>query len=825
MWYKIAQIILKYRLYWLITVLLITVLMAYQVTKIEWSYNFSNTVPSYEEEQIYFQAFKKKYGEDGNILAVGLQNELVFQLKNFQELQKLSDKLLEVEGVNDVLSLPNMQYLVKDTANKKFSNQAVFPDNITSQKELDSLLVFAQSLKFYENQLLNPQTRATVLLLSIDKNALNSKRRQKVIRDILAQGDAFEKASQITLHYAGLPVVRSIMTDKMATDLMYLLGFSLLGMAIVLFAFFRAFRSVIFPMIVIAILITWTVGTIVLFGYKINILSGLLPPILVVIGIPNCVYLLNKYHQEYKKTGDKMRSLTQVVRRIGVVALMTNTTTAIGFFVFTFMDIRILREFGLLATVNIINTFIVSILLVPIFFSYLPDPKPRELRHLDKDALRWVLAFLHKSVFQYRRIVYLIALIIIPIAIYGFYRVEVVSYMVDDIPEDSRTRKDLAFFEKNFGGVMPLEVVINTGKLKGVTRLPNLRKIGKFEDTLRTLEFVSPPVSLVSFIKASRQAYYNNADDFYDLPSSQDKNFVLRYLKNSEGNEQNEDLLNAFVDSLGREMRVSLSVADVGSIKMDSLIDEVIRPIIDDTFFPEEDEFTAEQAIEDYEDALADFIYDEQFSVHVTGTTLLFVKGNRYLVDNLKSSLLIAIVLISILMAILFRSFRMIFISILTNILPLLITAGIMGYFGVPLKPSTALIFSIAFGIAVDDSIHYLARYRQGLASGLSVKEAVSISLKETGTAMIYTSLILFAGFIIFVTSEFDGTNALGLLTATTLIFAMLANLVLLPGLLITFDKRKTKSTNNEDPSWESEFYDEEDDKELNIDSIQVKKE
>jgi len=831
MWNFIADALLKYRLYFLLAVIGATIFMGFQASKVQWSYNFSSVVPAYDTDMIFFKEFKKTYGEDANLMAIGLQSEDIYQLKNFKELKSFSDDLSKMDGVKEVISLPRMQYLEKDTVNKKFISKKLFQTFPKTQAQLDSILAFASQLQFYEGQLNNPQTNAMIVLLTIEKRVLDTEKRQGLINQVLARADVFKERTKIDLHYAGIPVIRSIMTTRMAADLQLLLILSVLGMAVILFVFFRSIKAVIIPIGIIAILIVWVLGTIVLFGFKINILTGLLPPILVVIGIPNCVYLLNKYHQEYRRTKDKYKSLHYVIKRIGVVALMTNITTAIGFFVFSFMDIRVLREFGIMASVNILNTFVVSLILLPVIFSYLPHPTNSELVHLYRRPLRRFLLWLKRTVFWNRKWVYGISFLIIIVGIYGFTKIKVVSFMVDDIPSESKTKKDLEFFEQNFKGVMPLEIVVNTGKKKGVMSLSMLRKVNELEKRLNEIPLISPSISVVSFLKASKQAFYNHSPDFYELPTNQDKNFILRYLKNSEESDTSANSpMTAFVDSTGRSMRISLKVADVGSIKMDSLIHQVVKPMIREVFFEDNlpEKLNAEFMKAYIQETLSDFLQNKNVTVRVTGTTLIFIKGNSYLVSNLKISLLIAIVLIGILMAILFKAPRMILISILTNILPLLITAGLMGYFGVPLKPSTALIFSIAFGIAVDDSIHFLARYRQGLVNQkLSVSQAVELSLRETGTGMIYTSIILFSGFIIFVSSEFEGTNALGLLTATTLLCAMLANLLLLPSLLITFDKgdflKKIKNNffvnNYEDFSQEHQ-----EDEEINTDLIKVKK-
>src|SRR5690606_11122921 len=279
-----------------------------------------------------------------------------------------------------------------------------------------------------------------------------------------------------------------------------------------------------------------------------------------------------------------------------------------------------------------------------------------------------------------------------------------------------------------------------------------------------SLEKVSRPVSIVSFVNADKQAFYNNNPARYSLPDNRERNFILRYLK---GQSDASGLFNSFVDSTLQTMRISLQIADIGSAKMDSLIAQVIQPKID-TLFTGTD-----------------------ISVRITGTTPLFIKGNSFLIANLKGSLLLAFGLISLTMGFLFTNVRMILIALIPNIIPMMITASLMGYFGVPLKPSTVLIFSIAFGISVDYSIHFLAKYRQELhAKRFFVPVAVSATILEVGKSIVYTSIVLLAGFIIFAFSSFGGTIALGVLTSITLGISMCTNLILLPALIMTFDRQ-----------------------------------
>ena len=797
MWDKLSYIIIKFRLPLLIILGLVTVFMAYKAVQVTMSYNLAKVVPKDDPDMIVFEAFKEQFGEDGNIVALAIKDSAVYQVDNFRKFKYLSDEIATLEGITEVISLPAMQKMMKDTKVKKFYLEPIFPEIPDSQEKLDSMLAFALDQKFYSGQIINPENGAIMILAGIDKVYANSKKRIHLIDDIHMLGKLFTESTGIDLHYVGLPFVRAVIVVKVKREMQMFVLLSVLITGLIMLLFFRSKTAVIFPLLIIGVIVIWVLGTIVLMQYKITLLTGVIPSIIVIIGIPNSIYLLNKYHQEYNLHKDKSRAIRKVIQKIGVVTLITNATTAVGFGVLGFTDVSILKEFGIVAAINIMATFVVSIILLPSVFSYLPPPSWKHLKHLSFKPLDKILTGLDLLVHRYKYPIFFVTGVVIVLALVGLYRVKAIAFMVDDIPEDSQIKKDLYFFENNFSGIMPLEIIIDTGRPKGVHDLKNLTVIDEFEQFLQDQKYISKPVSVVSFIKAMRQAFYNNNPDWYSLPNKRDRNFILRYF-NKEGEESS--LLSAFVDSTNQIMRISLKVADIGSDRMDSLINNVIVPKKEEVF------------------------KDTKMKATITGTTLLFIKGNNFLVSNLKFSFLLAFFIIAIIMGMLFANLRMIIISLIPNIIPLVITAGIMGFAGIPLKPSTAIVFSIAFGISVDYAIHFLAKYRQELfSSNFFVPVAVSKALREIGPSMIYTSVVLFAGFIIFTFSDFGGTVALGFLTSTTLFISLLTNLILLPALLLAFDDGKRKKDMHPLIEQTNNFYKEEDDEEIDVEQIEVK--
>jgi len=796
MWDKVSAFIIRFRLALIIVIMLITVAMGYFASKVEMSYDLARTVPPSDPEMIFLQQFKKQFGEDANIIGVGVQDSSIFQLKNFEHFRELNNIIKKISGVNNVLSLPEIKIILKDTANKKFKLVSLFPKDISSQKQLDSLLGEFRKQKFYIGQLMNQHNGATLMLVSVQKEIMNSPKRVELTQSLVEAGNAFEKFTNIKLHYAGLPFIRTIMATKVRQEMQLFLYLSALITGIIMFLFFRSVRAVLFSMFIIGIVVVWVIGTLSLFHFKITLLSGMIPPVMVTIGITNAIYLLNKYHIEYYKLRNKPQAIAVVIKKMGLAMFLTNLTVAIGFLTLLSTDILILREFGIVAGLNILALFVVSLIMIPAVFSWLPEPKPKHLNHLNFKLLGKFLYLNDIAVHRSRGIIYAVSILFTVFSIIGIMKLKSVTFMVDDVPDNTDIKKDLKFFETNFSGIMPLEVEVDMGKRRGVLNVTNLRKVDEFETFVDSLPQVSRPISVISLVKASKQAYYGNDSSKYELPTKGESAFILRYMK---GQSESSGLLKSFVDTTFTKMRVSMQIADIGSIKMDSLVHGVIEPRMNKIF------------------------EGTNIKTYVTGTTKLFIKGNKFLIDNLQESLLLAFILITLSMALLFANVRMIIISLVPNLLALMITAGLMGYFGIPLKASTALIFSITFGISVDNSIRFLAKYRQEqLVNNFFVPLSVSDSIAETGKSIVYTSVVLFAGFIIFAFSSFGGTIALGVLTSTTLVISMFTNMFLLPALIMTFDKPKNKKDKLLIDEVDPGFYTEQEDVDIDLSKIKI---
>ncbi len=792
MWKYLVRHILRNRLGNLIAILLITVFMGWQTTRVKMSYELARMLPETDSTSIAYEEFKDLFGQDGSVMFVGLQDERIYNLEEFNDWYDLSWEIRQIDGVEEVLSIGKIYTLKKNDSTEMLDFLPVIPEKPQNQKVLDSLKAVILTLPFYDGLLYNNDNNVTMIMVTLDKVKLNTKSRVQLISDIKALIDVFGEKYDQEMHYSGLPYIRTITSKKIQDELYFFIILTLIIASTILFLFFRSVKAVFFTMLIVGITVIWVMGTISLFNYKITLLTGILPPLLVVIVVENCIFLLNKYHDEYRIHGNKVKALSRVVIRIGSANLLTNATTAVGFAAFIVTGNRMLTEFGVIASINILVAYVLSLFLIPIFFSYLPPPKSKHTKHLDKSFVAKIINQVVLIVQSRRRIIYILTIIFLIAAIYGISRLRTTGNIVDDISRKDKLYKDLMFFEKHFKGVMPLEISIDSKTSNGIfaNKGKTLYKIKRLHRLLKRdsvfSQYLSRPLSLVDGISFLYQAHKGGDPKYYVLPPPTKLADLNQYTRGMDSTDKHP--FRSFIDSTNRITRVSIQMANIGTKEI-SMITDRLRPEIDKIFPPDE------------------------YNVLLTGTSVVFLKGSSYLVKNLLTSLLLALLVISMLMALLFTSARMIIISLIPNLIPQLMTAALMGYLDIPIKPSTILIFSIALGISVDNAIHFLSRYRLQLKlNNWEIKASVLAALRETGYSMIYSSVVLFFGFGIFILSSFGGTEALGYLISFTLLIALLSNLFLLPSLLLSLDKYITTRSFREPLL---EIFDEEDDIDL----------
>jgi len=795
MWKYIIRLILRQKYLVLTIVFLSSLFMAYEGAQIKMSYEMAQMLPDSDSTVIRYQNFKKIFGQDGSVLYLAIEDDSIKKLKNFNYWYDLAENLEGVEGVEAVISLSKIFELRKNDSLKKFIIKPIFKHKPQSQSELDSLFNEIERLPFYKGRLYNTESFATIMAITLDKEIINSKRRFELLENIENRVNKYQKTCDIDVHYSGLPYIRTKTSALIKSELFLFTILTMLIASFILFLFFRSFKAVFFPLIVMVVSVLWVIGFIHLFGFEITILTGILPPLIIILVVENNIFLLNKYHSEYKSHKQKTKALARMIHRVGGAMFLTNLTTAVGFAAFIITRNRLLVEFGVVAALSIMMVFVLSITLIPIFFSFVSEPKLKHLKHLERKGLHNIINKLMNLVLLNRTKVYIITTVIVIIGIIGMLQLKTTGNVVDDIPQDGKMYKDMMFLEKQFNGILPFEIMIDTKKPKGVLKTATLKRIAKLQDTLATYPVFSKSLSVADVVKVAKQAYYNGDPAKYQLLNSNEKYFVMSYLPKNMG-QNKRTLINSFVDSNLQVTRITVQMKNISSPEIQALRAD-LQPKIDKIFNP------------------------EKYNVYLTGTSVVFLEGTSFLVNNLLYSLLLAIFIIGGIMFLLFNSSKMVVIALIPNLIPQVLTVALMGYYGIPLKPSTILIFSIALGISVDNTIHFLSRYRMELKlNNSNIKESVINALKETANSMIYSSIVLFVGFSVFMISSFGGTEALGKLISFTLIAAMFSNLILLPSLLLTLDKRLTTKAFKE-PFLE--IMDEEDD--VDVDYIDFDKE
>lgn len=762
----------------LFTLLGITVLMGFFASKVQITFNNPRLLPSTDSASIDYDFFKEKFGQDGTILVVAVKKDALHSLANYQAWAKAGDDVKNLAGIKNVLSVARLNDLTLNDSLGKFEFKPLKGYQPTTQSELEDLWLKINSLKFYEGYVFDRKTNCTSMLITFYEKDLNTKNRLDIVDNIRAVIDSFSKATNIEVHYSGLPYIRTIIMRKISHEMLFFLMVALIVTALILLIFFRSFPPMIFSLIVVVMGVLTSLGFVVLFGYKLTVLSGLIPPLIIVIGVPNCILILNKYHTEIAKGLSKMMSLHIAIQRSAVSLFFANITTSIGFAVFCATKNQILYEFGLVASISVMATFAFSLILIPIIFSYLPVPNKRQLKHLEGKSLRKSLEKVAVITVKNRKAIYITVTSLVIICFIGALKIRAFGYVVDDIPKTDVLITDLKYIEEKFGGVLPFEITIDTKKENGIIKNSGraLYRINRVQKLLSHYPELSRPISLVEIVKFLFQTYKGGEEKYFKMPPVADLKVLADYIKEEK---ERQSQVRPFVDSLKRYTRISVQMKDVGSVRVKELTKE-LKPRIDSIFNYDEDEKKW-------------LPKEEQYDVRITGNSIMFLKGNDFLINNLIESVVLAIVLIALLMLTLFTSFRMILISTIPSLVALLITAGVMGYLGIPLKPSTILVFSIAFGISSDGTLYFLTKYRHEIKKNKrSISDAVQLTISETGVSMIYTAIVLFFGFGMFALSGFGGTQALGILISFTLIVGYCANLILLPAFLLSLEKKIT---------------------------------
>ena len=770
MWERAGHFLLKYRRGVLAFWALYIGMMAFFGRSVDISYEFAKMLPSTDSVFTTYMGFHEDFTESGNAIVLAAKDDAFFTPSVLNAWADMATRLEKEEEVVGVLSLHNaVDLYLGEEQGAKMETTTIMDGRVDSPQEAFAIRDHYNALPIYHGLLSSRDNTTHLMAITITDKANYSALIFDLFDRLHAETKRFERRTGIEVQISGLPYLRLNNARSIKGEINLFLILTGLVTVLIMLILLRSMRAALIALSVVGVGVIGLYGIMGLLSYKITLFSALLPPLLIVIVVPNCIFFINKYHQEYAKDKDVKSALIHTVKKIGGVAFLTNATTALGFATFILTSSEALVHFGVAASINIFMVFLMSLTIIPVLYSYLSAPKERHYKHLNQKWLVKWIEWLVRTAEGNRRNVYVGALVLAVLGVIGMTKMQTTGNLTTDIHESDPLVTQMRFFEREMGGVVPLEIVIDTKEENGAEKSKVLKRVDRLQDALDTMKHLSRSLSLVDVLKFGRQAYYGGDPLFYALPNNQERTMIATSMPKLDSKDL-AFLTNGFLDEPHQKLRVSVQVEDLTRPEMMGLVGRV--------------------------QSTADSIFDRaSYNLSYTGASIIFLRSTKFLINNLVVSLLLAIMVISLLMAALFKTFRMVVVAIIPNLLPLLMTAGIMGWFGIPVKPSTVLIFSIAFGISVDDTLHYLARYRQELVgNGHNIARAAISAIRETGPSMFYTSIVLFAGFFIFLASSFGGTQALGLLVSITLVFAMFSNLILLPSLLMSLDKVMTAS-------------------------------
>lgn len=871
MWQGLANIILRNKFLIIGIITLLTVFFGYKAAtglKLDNKYGF--ILPKESPTKMDYVKFKEQFGEDGGALVIAIQTDSLYTESQLLKWKQLGDSILMFEGVEGVVSEATLYSVENNIEKQEFEVRKIFSDTRFQEKSPKQIEKEIKNIPFYNGVLYNDSTNVSLMMINVQEEFLSDQKKANVILQIEELAQSYEKDFG-QIRFAGLPHIRVVISKRIVAEMYIFIGLTILITSLLTYLIFRSTRVVFICNIVISVAVIWALGSIALFGFHISVLMALIPPLMIVIGMPNCVFLMTKFHQEIKSHGNKIKALTRVIGKVGTATFITNFITALGFFTLVFTNSEKLMEFGLIAALNILVLFVLSICILPIVSTLTKKPTKKHLRHLDKGI---AVKFINAMVFivdKKRPWVYSITLVILVLSLWGMNKVKATGNITGDLSKEHQILKDILFIEDHFGGSIPFEVTVNYKSPNRLFKKSTLEKVEAIQQKYEDDTLFSKSISMVDFIKVINMAYYGNDPAKYQIFNSRDLIRLKSYISNFDVTNLNSSLqMKELLDTTNTTLRIRAQIKDLGSYELSKKaelvrveIDEILNPnkadienyyekiiagnhkYIDtlietypeiynaltstiakgndqlqlefDSDFDKIKEFYKSPDFNQQLRAAIDFEY---LDATITGTSVVAAEGTKYLVDSLLGGIIFAVISVALLMALLFRSWQMVFVSLVPNLIPLVITGGIMGWMGIPLKPSTLLVFNISFGITADDSIHFLAKYRQELKSKKhDLKDSIIESLREAGLGMFYTSIILFFGFTVFTFSQFGGTQALGLLVSTTLLIAISTNLILVPSVLLSLEKRISTRTFQE-PFFD--VYEDDTDEDVDWDSLEI---
>ncbi len=740
-----------------------TIVLAFFASKLEMDYDYEKYFPKDDEVRLHYEGFRKKYGEDSDFLLIALENKQgIFQKDFLQKVKRFGDELLKDTLIEFIASpVHNCGYYKKSGL-----SGVVFKPYL----DLDAKIISeADSLRIYGNKqlvgsVLSSNGKSICLFLNT-QSQLNKKEALHLISFVKSKKAEFGFDKFI---FSGRVLAQTYFVEKMITELAVFITSSIILLVFFLYISFRSWWGILIPLLIIIVSIIWSVGIMYLTGKSFDLLMVMLPTIIFVVGMSDLVHLLAKYLDELRTGKDRFEALKIAFKEVRKATFLTSLTTAIGFFTLMFANILPIREFGLYAGISVFVAYFLAFTFLPSVLVLVKPPRSLietpDKNFWDKYLRKWFLAVLKE---RYKIIA--IMVVLGGVGVYTASELKINNFILEDLSNDDPIKKDVLYFEENYSGLRPFEAEIRTNTPEGIWSyefLTELNKLENYLDTGYTQNGVGFMMSPLSVIKEANFIKYGSKPEDRILPNSERRfKSLLRQMERLQANSKIVDLSEKFnlVAKDEKSCRLAGKIHDVGGLqikaenqKLEQFLEENINPDI--------------------------------LSLKLTGTAVLIDKNNGTLAKNLTLGLILAFGIIALFVGFMFKSFKIALLSLIPNILPLLLVTTVMWLGEIDLKISTSLIFTLAFGIAVDDTIHLLSKYKLERKKGVSHLYALKRSYLSTGKAIIVTSLILVGGFLTLLFSSFTSTFYMGLLVSVTLVIAVVLDLVILPVILL-FDK------------------------------------
>lgn len=733
---------------------LLTLFFGYQIQNVTFNYNFEEFYPESDSDTEYFNSFRKTFESDNDFLLIVLENKSgVFDLDFLTEAEKYSKTIEKVDNVNFVRSLSTEEETFIYASGTSGSRPYLDLENIDLKR--DSTRVFKNNELI--NSLINEKANGLMLFVK-HEDLLSKAKSQKLVEDL---NKITERYDFDNVRIVGRTIGQEFYINTMITEMSTYVGLSMILVVAFLLVAFRSSWGLLVPQVVIIGSMVWIVGFMATVNEPLNILLTILPSIMFVVSMSDVIHLVSKYIELLREGKDKFTAIKTSFKEIGIATFLTSLTTAIGFFSLIFVNVTPIKSFGIYTGIGVLMAFVITFSTLPFLFYFTKTPK---IVYQKKSSF-WLPLMRRAFVFtlRNRKWIPIFSVVLIAIFAYGITKIQTNNYIMDDVSENVQIKKDFNYVDNAFGGIRPFELAVELkDSNNSFWNVESLKQLEKVEDFLTKEYEVTLNLSLAQSIKILNRGANAGSEDAFKVPGSKRK---IRQFKRILKIANQGELMSRIMDSTETLTRISGTIPDWGNIESGKK---------NEAFY----NFIEESNL------------DNNFNFVVTGSAHLLDKNMRYMSTSLVAGLSFATLIVALIMGLLFKSIRMVFISMIPNIIPLIFIAGIMGYFGIDLKITTAIVFTISFGIAVDDTIHFLTKYKLELAKGKSKLYALKRTYIDTGKAIVLTSAILCSGFLLLLLSDFMGTFYLGLMIFITLIFAVLGDLFFLPLLLIYLTKK-----------------------------------